>query len=131
MSLAAVALVLVTGGLFYVNETYQKYVAREVVLHVLKDPESAKFGEFSVVTSDSNMQTACLAVNARNSFGGYVGEQQASLFKINGKWLLAGMAHSSVDHAECKFLLGLIVRSGSISRGFASDKKRLGWSDID
>lgn len=38
----------------------------------LKDPESAKFGKFSI--SDDGT-AACGSVNAKNAFGGYTGER--------------------------------------------------------
>ena len=68
--------------------------ARKVVLSILKDPDSAKFGKFDQVPAerkDRNGKSetsamACLTVNARNSMGGYTGDQQASLTKSNGKW---------------------------------------------
>ena len=45
--------------------------AKESVLALLKDPDSAKFG--TVVVTDSGI--VCGYVNAKNSFGGYTGEK--------------------------------------------------------
>lgn len=56
--------------------------AKKAVLANLKDPDSAKFGKFTRV----NEERACLTVNAKNSMGGYVGDQQAFLNKADGKW---------------------------------------------
>ena len=56
--------------------------ARSAVLAGLKDPDSAKFAKFTEI----NEKLACLTVNAKNSMGGYTGDQQAYLKKINGKW---------------------------------------------
>ena len=43
------------------------------VREVLKDPESARFGE--VWAAGDSQYVACGYVNARNSFGGYTGEE--------------------------------------------------------
>ncbi len=102
---------------------------KKAVTSSLKDPDSAKFGEFSIVTPVPGMKTACLTVNARNSLGGYVGNRQASLLKIDGKWLVAGMGMEPVDHAECKFSLERILGTGKITDLNASEKRRLGWPD--
>jgi hypothetical protein len=61
--------------------------AREVVLKYLKDPDSAKFGEFLAVPPDG----ACYAVNAKNSMGGYAGEKYARLKKVGTAWELQDM----------------------------------------
>jgi hypothetical protein len=53
--------------------------ARKAVLAELKDPDSAKFGEFTK-SEDSDM--ACYTVNAKNSLGGYIGNQEAFIMKI-------------------------------------------------
>ena len=56
--------------------------ARKAVIDNLKDPDSAKFGEFTQISEE----LACMTVNARNSMGGYTGDQQAFLKKVEGKW---------------------------------------------
>lgn len=67
--------------------------ARKAVLENLKDPDSAKFGKFTNI----NDKAACLTVNARNSMGGYTGDQQASLIKDEGKWIAIDMYNQSHD----------------------------------
>ncbi|MCV2351993.1 hypothetical protein [Paucibacter sp. Y2R2-4] len=69
--------------------------AKKAVLGRLKDPDSAKFGKFTQV----NEKTACLTVNARNSMGGYTGDQQAHLMKFEDKWDV--MTIGEVSHDEC------------------------------
>lgn len=61
-----------------------EYDAKKAVLGSLKDPDSAKFGKFTQV----NEKSACLTVNARNSMGGYTGDQQASLIKQENAWVV-------------------------------------------
>ncbi len=69
--------------------------ARKAVLNMLKDPDSAKFGKFTNV----NEKSACLTVNARNSMGGYTGDQQAYLIIDEGKWIAIDI--SSQTHDAC------------------------------
>jgi len=70
--------------------------AQKAVLEVLKDPDSAKFGEFSQATDAA----ACLAVNARNSFGGYTGTQQAFLARIGEQWVVIKI-FDKISHESC------------------------------
>ena len=57
--------------------------AEEAVIRTMKDPDSAIFGEMTYVDKDH----ACLTVNGKNTFGGYTGDQQAYLKRINGSWV--------------------------------------------
>ena len=41
----------------------------------LKDPDSARFGETFNASDDGSMIHVCGIVNAKNSYGGYVGEK--------------------------------------------------------
>lgn len=68
--------------------------AKKVVLAELKDPDSAKFGDFS-----KHGDVACLTVNARNAMGGYVGNQEASLQKVDGVWQVLGIIE--ISHDSC------------------------------
>ncbi len=67
--------------------------AKKAVLGSLKDPDSAKFGKFTQV----NENRACFTVNARNSMGGYTGDQQAQLMKIENAWVVIGIDELSHD----------------------------------
>lgn len=71
-----------------------------MVLAKLKDPSSAKFGDYEEVLS-KNRDWACLGVNARNSFGGYTGEESARFVRKAGTqdWDFQGIAPQSFD--EC------------------------------
>jgi len=46
---------------------------RAIVTDGLKDPESARFKPFSVVVDGDGNRKVCGAVNAKNTYGGYVG----------------------------------------------------------
>lgn len=52
--------------------------AKREILDRLKDPDSARFGEF---TESEDGTKACFGVNAKNTYGGYTGEQQVVLIK--------------------------------------------------
>lgn len=52
--------------------------AERAVRDMLKDPDSAKFGEFYF---NEETNAGCLTVNAKNSMGGYTGDQQAFVVK--------------------------------------------------
>ena len=75
--------------------------AKNTVLASLKDPDSAKFGQFTI----ENEKFACLDVNAKNSFGGYTGMQSATLLRENGKWVSLG-----IDKYGHNFCVELIKR---------------------
>lgn len=63
------------------SDSYKsKADAKEAIYKVLKDPDSAKFGDFTMEVSGS-ISLACFTVNAKNSYGGYVGDRVFSLFR--------------------------------------------------
>ena len=72
---------------------------RVAVLRGLKDPDSAKFGEFISTKADNGMSIGCIAVNAKNAMGGYSGIQQAALVEIEGEWRL--LTTASISQATC------------------------------
>jgi hypothetical protein len=47
--------------------------ARTAVMDSLKDPDSAKFKPFTLVTDADGNKKVCGQVNAKNAYGGYVG----------------------------------------------------------
>jgi hypothetical protein len=55
--------------------------AQQAVREIMKDPDSARFGEMTY--KDNN--NICLTVNGKNSMGGYTGDQEAYIERINGK----------------------------------------------
>ena len=57
--------------------------AEKAVRERLKDPDSAKFGEFYY---NSTTGKACLTTNAKNSMGGYTGDSQSHLKKDKDGW---------------------------------------------
>lgn len=74
--------------------------AKKAVLNRLSDPDSAKFGQFTLI----NDHAACLAVNARNKMGGFTGEQQALLLRGdkdrgNEEWEVTEF--TKLSHANC------------------------------
>lgn len=57
--------------------------AEDAVLETLKDPDSARFGEFYY---NPKTKKGCLTVNAKNAMGGFTGDQQAYVVNMDGKW---------------------------------------------
>jgi hypothetical protein len=68
--------------------------AEDAVRKVMKDPDSAKFGEFYF---NATTKKGCLAVNGRNAMGGYTGEQQAYVQKTDKGWENFGIAPIPID----------------------------------
>lgn len=66
-----------------VNLTIPSSEVREIltqkIILSLKDPESARFNSQIVIVDN---KSACVEVNAKNTFGGYSGFQQAVLVNI-------------------------------------------------
>lgn len=71
--------------------------AEEAVRQNLKDPDSAKFGEFYY---NEKTGRACLAVNAKNAMGGYTGERHALLVTDGDEWAVASMEAQSAAHCR-------------------------------
>lgn len=89
-SLVALA-VLVTGC----NSTQSS--AEKAVRENLKDPDSARFGEFYY---NDHLKRACFTVNAKNSMGGYIGNQQVFLKRTDKGWDWINSIEESP--AECR-----------------------------
>lgn len=53
----------------------QRGLIEKAVRATLKDPDSAKFGDIRAGVSGTGSTNVCGLVNAKNSFGGYVGQQ--------------------------------------------------------
>ena len=68
--------------------------AEEAVRENLKDPDSAKFGDFYY---NNKTHRGCLAVNAKNSMGGYTGYQLAYVEKTDNGWEVSGINDVSFD----------------------------------
>jgi hypothetical protein len=75
----------------------QRAGAEEAVRTSLKDPDSARFGEFYY---NDKRRLACLTVNAKNALGGYTGDKEAMLSYADGKWMYGGVLESS--HKDCR-----------------------------
>ncbi|MDP3322012.1 MAG: hypothetical protein Q8S71_00525 [Hydrogenophaga sp.] len=71
--------------------------AQKSVLKVLKDPDSAKFGQFTLIKNE----VACLTVNSKNSMGGYVGDREAVLIKTQDTFSFVDFVNEKADHEQC------------------------------
>lgn len=95
LALIAISIVGCDNKPFGIGQPTEEEKLQAVVRVSLKDPDSAKFGQVTVV-KESN---ACVAVNAKNSLGGYTGEQQAFLVKTNGLWQVISI--DQMAHERC------------------------------
>lgn len=59
----------------------EQLILKQATIASLKDPDSARFNGQMVIVDN---KSACVEVNAKNTFGGYTGYQQAMLMKIDG-----------------------------------------------
>jgi len=85
--------------------------AKKAVLKNLKDPDSAKFGEYTQIDA----KFACLTVNARNSYGGYTGDRQAFLGKLGKDWFVLDI--HEVSHGRCI----TILKKTSVEEGYKAE----------
>ena len=81
--------------------------ARALVIARLKDPDSARFGRFDlgregISSNGKRTAFACLTVNAKNSMGGYTGDQQVVLFLEDIAWsVIKFLDPRYTNHQEC------------------------------
>ena len=78
---------------------------KKAVLAGLKDPDSAKFGSFKLIDEEH----ACLTVNAKNAMGGYTGNQQAFVQKVDGYWFLLTAEGMSQD--QCVVVFNKLIKN--------------------
>jgi len=83
-----------TAGLTLVGCNSDQRAAERAVRENLKDPESARFGDFYY---NKKTHKGCLAVNAKNSMGGYTGDQLAYVEKTDEGWQVYDIADISFD----------------------------------
>lgn len=88
-AIAAVALLLCSacGDQKMINK------AEQAVLSQMKDPDSAKFKDVSVLTSPTGATYICGFVNGKNSFGGYNGYKQFIYTPSTGNMLIANQGN--------------------------------------
>lgn len=84
----------------------------------LKDPESARFGEFSVSSKGSH---ACISLNAKNSYGGYVGERQYYVYKVPGSKEWKSLIDSDENHQSCAEMIEILERKHFAINRWPSD----------
>ena len=71
-----------------------------IVSEKLLDPESVRFGDL-IISKDGNR--ACIEYNAKNRFGGYVGQSLAQLRKQYGTWMTDNLEASSFSCSTTGF----------------------------
>lgn len=75
----------------------QQRSAEAAVRNNLKDPDSARFGDFYY---NSKTRHACLTTNAKNTMGGYTGNQQFKLQRGDQGWEIVSAEEIGFD--ECR-----------------------------
>lgn len=92
--------VLSIAAILLLSGCSESGAVKDAITERLKDPGSAEFGDISVVDGAGG-KYACATVNARNSFGGYTGEQQITLQHMGeAGWMWVGDATES-SHESC------------------------------
>lgn len=71
----------------------EKLRITQAVQRSLIDPESARFGDVFVLPN----KQACIAVNAKNQFGGYVGFRMAIASTLQGTWQPLGIYNVTLE----------------------------------
>lgn len=92
----------------------QRSGAEEAVRNALKDPDSARFGEFY---HNSQTNKGCLSVNAKNSLGGFTGYQQAHLEKSQGGWAVSDISDEAWDTCRTYFADAATLTSEEVAVG--------------
>ena len=76
----------------------EERAARTTILDELKDPGSAQFADFTV---SKQRTVSCVGVNAKNSMGGYVGEEQWYLWRRSANTPWTSFIPVKQSHAAC------------------------------
>ncbi len=87
-------IVIAAGCLALAGCQGSKRSAEAFVRANLKDPDSAKFGDYYY---NRATKRACLTVNARNSMGGYTGDEQVRLMIGDGGWVWVDQQEEAPD----------------------------------
>lgn len=87
--------------------------AKKAVRERLKDPESARFGKIQIHSftfEGKEFLGACGTVNAKNSFGGYVGMRRfISVGNVTGTWLQGTDEDATFDDSDTKICSGPVT----------------------
>jgi hypothetical protein len=91
--------------------SHDQIIAVQVgVMASLKDPDSARFGPIYAVRSPDGVIVACGYVNAKNSFGGYTGDQPFNgVLTSSGRFMAAAVGG---DDMRISAILTVCQRSG-------------------
>lgn len=91
---------------------------KTAILDALKDPESARFGK-----EYQSENFACQEVNAKNSYGGYVGKKTASLIKVGSSWTVISFSHGSIY--DCMAFIDQIKKTEKLKKEAKRHEERL------
>ena len=86
----------------------QKSNIKNAVKESMFDPYSAVFEEVTII----NNKFACVGVNGKNRFGGYVGKKQAVVANVGERWLY--LRSEDISHENCKSIVKDLLAKGII-----------------
>lgn len=87
-----------------------RVILEQLTAASLKDPDSARFSGNIVIV---NGKSACVEVNAKNSFGGYTGFQQAMLVKFSGSSVWTFLTVKDISQELCIYALNKKVNKNT------------------
>ena len=87
-------------------------LAKQAMIETLKDPDSAIFGQFTMLAANK-LDIACLTVNSRNSSGGYTGKQEVIMSRKEGEEWEIRSAHK-VSHDICVAKMAKHLEEGGL-----------------
>ena len=103
-----------------VPDTEQQAELIQAVIGRLKDPDSAKFGQMTLIDDGKG---ACVEVNAKNTYGGYNGYQQAYLANIKSVgWQVINIYDSTRE--QCFRFLHNAINGGSGTNDYKTVAKK-------
>ncbi len=95
---------ILCAGVAVLSACTENGAIEEAVKARLKDPDSAKFGEISIIEGKTGKH-ACATVNARNAMGGYNGDAQMFLsYDETDGWIAVDSLDDYYSHEKCKEL---------------------------
>lgn len=80
-------LVLLSSSYSFANEALIEN-AKNMIKSQLKDPYSAQFENIYIGKTENNLPVVCGEVNAKNSYGAYVGRKKFYYFETSDKPML-------------------------------------------
>lgn len=91
---------ILLGALALTGGCSEQRAVEDAVKEFLNDPESAKFGEITIV-ENADGKEACATTNAKNRMGGYTGNKQITLSYNDKLQKWSAINGWNISHAMC------------------------------